>query len=323
MKKIFLIITLLLFSKNVYAEKFFGKLETPLSPKITKKGQITSELSKDFVFEGEYSEKFTLGHGDCGSDGSYDDCTNDRSRVERKIPHKKGKEMYYSFSIYVPENFSAAGGNSIAQSKIKKLRPPVWQLRFKDDFTVLKFDAGQKSQKGCILDKIENLKGKWTSFVVYANYGKKANKEFSYKDREFLGGLWVDGKRILLPCANKIQLPEKRLVPKQGLSSYSKNGTNFKYGIYNFYVSRWLYRESIANGFKPDVTEWLDEGAIGKGTAVKSYSKDPWSVDWGIEYPTKVLYFDAISISKKRPEGLDDDYTFTNCKFFRYLMQKC
>ena len=232
MKKIFLIFILLLFSKHVYAEKFFGKLETPLSPKITKKGEITSELSKDFVFDGEYSEKFTLGHGDCGSDGSWDDCTNDRSRVERKIPYKKGKELYYSFSIYVPENFNSAEGNSIAQSKIQKLRPPVWMLRFKNDFTVLKFDAGQKNQKGCILDKIENLKGKWTSFVVYANYGKKANKDFSYNEREFLGGLWVDGKRILLPCVNKIQLPENRLVPKQGLSSYSKKGTNFKYGIH-------------------------------------------------------------------------------------------
>jgi len=317
------ILIVIFFTNNLLAETFFGKLETPLSPLLTKKGQKTSELSKDFVFEGEYSEKFTLGHGDCGRDGSYSDCINDRGRVERKIDYRKGNEYYYSFSLYVPEDFNSGGGNSIAQSKIQKLRPPAWMLRFRDDFYALKFDAGQKMGKECLLDKIDTIKGKWTSFVVYANYGKKANEDFSYNGREFLGGLWVDGKRILLPCADKIQLDENRLVPKEGLSSFSSKGTNFKYGIYNSYVSRWLYKESVAKGFKPNVTEWVDKGSVGKGTSSTSYSKDPWNVDWGIEYPTKVLYYDAISISKKRPEGLDDQYTFTNCQFFKYLMQKC
>ena len=48
------------------------------------------------------------------------------------------------------------------------------------DFYALKFDAGQKMGKECLLDKIDTIKGKWTSFVVYANYGKKANEDFSY-----------------------------------------------------------------------------------------------------------------------------------------------
>ena len=323
-----LILIVIFFTNNLLAEDFFAKLETPLSPLVTKKGQKTSELSKDFVFEGEYSEKFTLGHGDCGSDRrGYNDCVMDRSRVERKIDYTKGNEFYYSFSLYIPKDFNAADGNSIAQSKVSGLRPPLWQLRFDeqllDMFLVLKFDASQKSQKGCILDNINNYKGKWTSFVVYANYGKKGNNAFTYNNQEFLGGLWVNGKRILLPCASKNTVHDSRLVPKEGMNSFNKKGANFKYGIYNSYVSNWLYKESTAKGFKPNVTSWNDTGAIGKGTAVKSYTNEPWKVDWGIEYPTKVLYYDAISMTKERPEGLDDQYTFTNCQFYKYLMQKC
>ena len=82
----------------------------------------------------------------------------------------------------------------------------------------------------------------------------------------------------------------------------------FNYGLYNSYVSRWLYERSIETGFKPDVTEWTDEGSGAKNRNSKSYLNNPWEVDWGIQYPTKTIYFDAFNISNEIFEGLNLEY---------------
>ena len=49
-----LILIVIFFTNNLLAETFFGKLETPLSPLVTKKGQKTSELSPHCVAVGSF-----------------------------------------------------------------------------------------------------------------------------------------------------------------------------------------------------------------------------------------------------------------------------
>ena len=182
MKKIAAIIILsLLFdviSFSVFAENKLNTQSNPTNAKgETKAGTGEKTYSKDYSLkiEGKYSEKFVLGHGDCGSS----DCKTDRGRVEREIKYAPGKHIWYKFSFYLDKEWDIGKKDilndgttaSIAQVKVKGVRPPIWMLRV--DQGMLKLEMNILDKRCPFLLLPEDMMGKWNQIVLYANYSKK------------------------------------------------------------------------------------------------------------------------------------------------------
>ena len=94
MKKILILIISLFFNFNyVYSAdyKIGNKLKMVSADGFTKANTGEKIYSKDntLKIEGDWSERFVLGHGDCGSDTTWSDCKSDRSRVEQKENYSK------------------------------------------------------------------------------------------------------------------------------------------------------------------------------------------------------------------------------------------
>ena len=174
-------ITLLFFLIHIsssYAEELFGYLELPVSAEIVSStGEPTFSKETEIVREGEFSEKFMLGHGDCGKgEDGYSDCNMDRGRVERRTDYVNRHKAFYTFSIYVPKDFNPTRFTSIAQAKIKKVRPPVWMFGLAEDgmggiFLNLEFNTiGRKCKR---IYPISKMYDKWTDIDFLVSYKNK------------------------------------------------------------------------------------------------------------------------------------------------------
>ena len=299
-------ITLLFFLIHIsssYAEELFGYLELPVSAEIVNStGEPTFSKETEIVREGEFSEKFMLGHGDCGKgEDGYSDCNMDRGRVERRTDYVNRHKAFYTFSIYVPKDFNPTRFTSIAQAKIKKVRPPVWMFGLAEDgmggiFLNLEFNTiGRKCKR---IYPISKMYDKWTDIDFFVSYKNKYDPQVE----KSLAALWINKKRVKVPCFNKNVL--KNVISKKEVGQFKSKAVNFKYGIYHSYVSRWLYIENIKAGYKADVKGWIDKTGKGKSGSSKSYTNEPWKIDWKLKMPLKTLYFDRIKISDKMPDYL-------------------
>ena len=72
-----------------------------------------------------------------------------------------------------------------------------------------------------------------------------------------------------------------------------------KYGIYNSYVSNWLYENKTK---EVQVKGWDDAHEKNTGFVISSKTNDPFSIDWGVEIPKQVIYFDEIRLGNSREE---------------------
>ncbi len=65
------------------------------------------QLNKNIVRAGEYSQRFELNHGECGAYKDWNDCENDRQRVERNYGwNGVNQTKWLGFSLYVEESIS-------------------------------------------------------------------------------------------------------------------------------------------------------------------------------------------------------------------------
>ena len=55
---------------------------------VNAKGEHNYQISSEIIRLGNSSQRFELNHGECGQDQYWDDCTNDRQRIERAIVWK-------------------------------------------------------------------------------------------------------------------------------------------------------------------------------------------------------------------------------------------
>ena len=303
MKFICSLLFFLIFINTCYSEEFFGYLEKPLSAEIVSStGELTFSKETKIVKDGSFSEKFILGHGDCGSDSyGHNDCNTDRGRVERRTNYVNRDKAFYIFSIYVPKNFNPTKYTSIAQAKIKKVRPPVWMFGLvKDsmgnDFLQLDFNTIGRTCKR--IYPSSKMYDKWTDIVFFVSYKNKYDPQVG----ENLAALWINNERVKVPCFNKNTL--KNVISKKEVGQFKSKAVNFKYGIYHSYVSRWLYIENIKAGYKANLSGWIDKTGKGKSGSSKSYTNEPWKVDWKIKMPLKTLYFDRIKILDNMPDYL-------------------
>ena len=73
---------------------------------------------------------------------------------------------------------------------------------------------------------------------------------------------------------------------------------HFDWGIYNAYVSRWLNEHKTT-----DVTgKGYSDVHADSGATSNSVTNKPWELDWGVKFPTQVVFFDEIRLGKTREE---------------------
>ena len=248
----------------------------------------------EIIRKGEASQRFEIRHGDCGVDGSWSDCDNDRRRIERLLyqtdSEKENGITWYAWSLYLPEDFKELhpANTALGQVKIVGYREPLWIINARKKGIKIDFDA---SRQRCRLIKFEDAIGKWTDFMMRVDYDSKyeLDKNKSYAD------VYVNGEQV--ECnINKPILTKQVLANKRAMHTE----INFRYGIYNSYVSRWLDEW----GSKSLISSGFSDYHQDSGMIVNSIANKPWEFDWGIKLPTQVVYYDEVRIGPTR-ESVD------------------
>ena len=258
----------------------------------TKAGTGEQGYSKDYEhkIEGKYSEKFVLGHGDCGWEPNYNDCESDRGRTERKGKYSKSRNVWYKFSFFVDPSWDKATTASIAQVKVSGVRPPVWMLRI--DHGQLLWDNNALGCRVKNLMSLDKLAGKWIDVVIYTNYSKKSR---DWADGHY-SALWInDVRQDISTCSSQPQMGKYA-------SAFHKKGASFRYGLYHSYVSRELYVKALVEGVEMKLAGWEDKGSKGSKTKSNSKSKTntPWEVDWPVKLETKRIWFDNMHLKASK-----------------------
>jgi hypothetical protein len=173
---------------------------------------------------GKSAQRFEIRHGDCGKSSGYDDCNNDRGRVERKENPKnkmsKPKSgVWYGYSILIPRDFKSLGRAStgLGQVKVEKNNMPLWKLNFNDNPYLLFSDGTH-----CKVGSLNSWKGKWIDITIFAHYATQGQPVYFE--------LFKNGKSM---CRRS-----KPIMPQNYAKKSQKIG--FKYGIYSSFVSRYL-----------------------------------------------------------------------------------
>jgi hypothetical protein len=205
---------------------------------------------------GNQYQRFELRDGDCGSFSDWDDCANDRQRVEFTadpfLPPKGNQCM--AFSIMLDDSFVTMDSSPTALGQIQQKGGPTGFMEgFKSQPGVLMFhaqegyydfdwlylhgsrtDIKQTDLKFRLLS-LDDMKGKWTDISFCLDFAKNNMS------------LWVNGKR-------KFDINQ----PPTGL--HMPEFIFFKYGIYQSFVSK-------HSGSTPTQIVYYDE--IRRGSSVE------------------------------------------------------
>lgn len=273
-----------------------AQAEKPGKP-VLKITRIEKELSagtrygfamvKGHTRAGRKAQRFELRHGDCGGNKYWDDCSNDRLRIERKEDPKGrmqrvGSQVWYGWSFYLPDDFSDLGnGNvTIGQMKMKDWRTPLWYLVVRKG----KLRLWQDDRGGCEVASLSALRGKWTDVVLYADYSLNPAGPATV--------LYLDGRKA---CTMTRPLITAEMLNSGGGDLY------FKYGLYGSYVSRWLDRNKTR---KVTAKPFTDSYARQNGATETSQSPTsrPFDYDWGVELPAQVMFYDEMRFGKSRAQ---------------------
>lgn len=268
-------------SSPAYAEKTTSIFKKSAIEELSFRGKYRFNHVKGFARRGTQSQRFEIRHGDCGRYTGYSDCENDRGRVERKERPKNafskpGKGIWYGYSIYVPKDFVSLGraNTALSQAKVEGELFPLWHVTFNDNPYIL-FSGGAS----CNLPKLSTWRGQWNDITVYANYAETGQNVYFqfFRNGELL-------------CQHR-----KSLIPISVRGKSQKIG--FKYGIYNSFVSRYLSANATKPVTKNDFTQKQTNGSVSKSAAAF-----PFKIDWGVELPTHVIFYDEMLAGSQRED---------------------
>lgn len=200
---------------------------------------------------GEKAWKITLLPLDCGNDGSnYSDCKNngkdavvghgggDRARSEYATPNRYRGEKWISVSIYLPEDFKNVHPVSVSffqiyeWGKTNQQRHPRMMLRVEGDYVKpMYYPINGRNVEGKTLKRlhINDMRGKWTTFIFHTKMGKPEFKGFAK--------MYVNG--VLYNEYN-------------GRTGYGGEFYN-KFGIYHSWVSRYLWNRKNYDNYPTQV----------------------------------------------------------------------
>ena len=259
----------------------------------SSKGEHNYQLNQNIVRAGEYSQRFELNHGDCGAYKNWNDCENDRQRVERNyFWNSINQTKWLGFSIYIEESISDKElSTSFIQMKVNGWRDAIWMLRQNGISIILEFNTLGAGTNNCYIGSAKNFKNKWNDIMI--------KTEFAYDGgRKDLGDsyfeLYHNGKRIG-ECTQRYPI-----FTKESYDNRPKDKKEFliNYGLYNSYISNWLDKNK-----KKEVDVVAFEDVDKKtGKIIKSITNEPFKYDWGVEIPKRVIYFDEIRLGNSRKE---------------------
>jgi len=287
--KLILTLSILVISLNSYS--IGVNKDTTINHVISHSKPYGYTTSSDIVRKGKESQRFEIRHGDCGYDKDWNDCKNDRRRIERYLKpvlsEKPEGVVWYSWSMYLPEDFEQLHptNTTLGQVKIHGYGEPLWYINARKKGIKIRFDA---SKQKCRLIKFEDAIGKWTDFLMKVDYSTNEESYKSYSE------IYVNGKHK--DC--EINEP---VLTKEVLRDRNKRKTlkiNFRYGIYNSYVSKWLDEHKNKD---VDTKGWSHLHAE-SGMIVNSVTNKPWEFDWGVKLPAQVIYYDEVRVGLTRKD---------------------
>ena len=232
---------------------------------------------KSFARRGDYYQKFELRDGDCFGDESWNDCENDRERVEfSSRPHQKPEGIQcFSYSIKLHKDFidvyptntdlgqvHQKGGPSGSAGGFASL-PPLIQLGAKKGKFYFGWHDLSGSESNVIdirkdynLANLNDMKEKWTDVSFCLDYIDKRMD------------VWINGDKkheILKSPVNFI--PEK---------------TYFKFGIYRSFIKNFKDRQKMRNKEEKMPTQIVYYDEIRRGNSIEE-------VDFNINQSLKAI----------------------------------
>jgi len=275
---------------GAYAKNMSVELENLRHPELSK-----VELNPSYLkFEGKNVYKLSLKHGGCGQGDNFNDCENDRQRIEFKSGLTKlsggfnGPKIvrrYYRTNLYLPNERLLPDlfpmKLMIHQAKLRGKLEPVWKVDYKSGSLVVQTELGEK----CIVDSQYLPRDEWLEIEIFADYTTLSSKYNKASAPYFTYA--INGE---VHCESF-----SPLITKRALQDAKAAELWVKYGIYNTFASRWLLEQ-------PTNQDWVkannltfkeyqqEQKGQSKG-AVSSKLGTPFDYDWPVKIPTQTLYY--------------------------------
>lgn len=117
-----------------------------------------------------------------------------RSEVSQDLT-KQPKKQWYKWSVYLEEDYPIQEGGKLSLGQWHSMECPHVKFNSKgSDNGKLYFDLRKTWQGDCktthrsYIANLQDMRGKWTEFIIYAEWSSKDNGVFK---------LWLDGKQVL------------------------------------------------------------------------------------------------------------------------------
>jgi len=194
----------------------FGDFSNSLNNSRPYAYKISSDLTK--TAHSKNVEIFELRSGDCFKDSYWNDCANDRERIELKqklssyIDHKT---WWYGWSFYLPETYQDISPVklSIAQFYDEGDSGPAWMFQLNENGLFIDNQLSKSGPAKLLIKRSELIK-KWHTIQIEMVSSKKSDGKFN---------IWVNGKEVF----------------KYNGATFKSNEFYFKYGLYRTFISRW------------------------------------------------------------------------------------
>ena len=207
---------------------------------------------------GNYYQKFELRNGDCFGDENWNDCDNDRQRIELSSEPNQpisGKQCY-GYSIKLSKNFTdirkvsttlgqihQKGGPSGKANSLPSF-PPLIQIDARKGYLYLNWHKLNGSKDNVIdeseyykLKLLKNMKGVWTDISLCLDF---ENKRID---------AWIDGNKVVEILRSPIFFEPESIY--------------FKHGIYQSFISAY----TIFKGETPTQIVYYDE--VRRGNSIE------------------------------------------------------
>lgn len=202
------------------------------------------------VRSGDSSRRFEVRAGDCSWSGSWSDCEKDRERHELKSGLFSDGEYWFTWSLYLPEDFKNIYPVKLALGQFhQRDGDPAWMFQNRDGGYTLENSVIGTSLDSKKIFTDQEMRGKWVDVLVHVN--------FTHQQQGFFR-LYANGESTPRYAWSG---PTKT----KGLKVY------YKVGIYRSFMSRSpgpeatqiVYFDDIAKGSQcADVAKHFDCSAI-------------------------------------------------------------
>ena len=207
---------------------------------------------------GDYYQRFELRNGDCFADENWDDCNNDRQRIELSSrPNQSVTGQHcYSYSLKLSDDFTDIRKVSTTLGQIHQHGGPSGMANSLSSFPpLIQIDA----RKGSLYLNWHQLSGSKDNVIDQSKY-------YNLKSLKSMRGVWTDisicldfeNKRIdaWIDGENKIKILKSPIF-------FEPKSIYFKHGIYQSFISAY----TLFKGKTPTQVVFYDE--VRRGNSIQ------------------------------------------------------